>query len=157
MIRVVLDLNVIISALITPTGSPARVWTAWTVGEEFVLVLSEGMLLELAGKLSSPRIARRYDIRPDDALAINALLWTGSSMVTVQDQDVVAVTGDPEDDLVLATAHLGEAAYLVTGDRRLLALAQYERVMIISPREFLGVLERPAGDDTVPEGRAPQT
>lgn len=142
MTRVVLDLNVIISALISPTGSPGKVWASWTDATTFVLVMSEGMLLELAGKLSSPRISHRYGLRPDDALAVNALLWTGSAMVAVDHREVPAVTGDPEDDLVLATAHLGGAAYLVTGDRRLLALGQYEQVAIISPRDFLTILEQ---------------
>jgi len=140
MIRAVIDLNVIISAVISPTGTPSLVWNAWAVSEQFDLIVSEGMLLELAGKLNSPRLAGRYGIRPDDALAINALLWAVATMVPVHVADVAVVTGDPEDDLVLTTARLGSADYLVTGDRRLLARARHEDVEIISPRDFLGVL-----------------
>jgi putative PIN family toxin of toxin-antitoxin system len=143
MIRAVIDLNVIISALISSTGAPALVWAAWTDGERFDVIISEGMLDELAGKLASPRIADRYGIRSDDALAVNALLWTAGTLVAVSEDDVEPVTGDPEDDLVLATARLGRADCLVTGDRRLLALARYGQVIVVSPRDFLTLLDEP--------------
>ena len=48
----------------------------------------------------------------------------------------------PEDDLVLATAVSGDADFLVTGDKQLLALGTYQSVSIVSPRDFIGVLDR---------------
>lgn len=51
------------------------------------------------------------------------------------------VATHPEDDLILATAVAGNAEYLVTGDRQLLALGTYEGVRIVSAAEFLAVLE----------------
>jgi predicted nucleic acid-binding protein len=50
--------------------------------------------------------------------------------------------GDPEDDLVLASARLGGADYLVTGDRGLLDLTQHEQFAIVSPRDYLALLEQ---------------
>lgn len=47
----------------------------------------------------------------------------------------------PEDDLVLATAVSAQADYLITGDAMLRKLRTYEGVSIVSPREFLDVLE----------------
>ena len=140
MIRAVIDLNVIISAIISPLGIPYRIWTAWHSDERFILVISEGMILELAGKLATPRIARRYGIEADDIGATMTLLRTLGSLVVVPEESIAPVTGDPEDDLVLASARLGGADYLVTGDRRLLDLGRYESVAILSPREFLGLL-----------------
>jgi predicted nucleic acid-binding protein len=63
---------------------------------------------------------------------------------------VEGVATHPEDDLVLATAVSGGAQFLVTGDHRLLALREYEGVVIVSVREFLALLpgllsERPEG------------
>jgi predicted nucleic acid-binding protein len=55
------------------------------------------------------------------------------------------VAEDEEDDLVLATAVAGDAAYLVTGDRMLRSLGRYRNVTILSPREFLTVLQESAG------------
>ncbi|MGE3911651.1 MAG: putative toxin-antitoxin system toxin component, PIN family [Chloroflexota bacterium] len=54
---------------------------------------------------------------------------------------MTVVTGDPEDDYVLATARVGSADYLVTGDKELLGLQQFHGTRIVSPREFLFVLE----------------
>ena len=140
MIRAVIDLNVIISAIISPLGIPYRIWTAWHSDERFILVISEGMILELAGKLATPRIARRYGIEADDVDATTTLLRTLGALVVVPEESITPVTGDPEDDLVLASARLGGADYLVTGDRGLLDLGQHEGVAILSPREFLGLL-----------------
>jgi uncharacterized protein len=141
MIRAVIDLNVIISAIISPLGIPYRIWSSWLSAEQFTLVISEGMILELAGKLATPRIARRYSVSAEDIHFTTTLLRTLGSLVTVPWEAIEPVTGDPEDDLVLASAHLGRAEYLVTGDRRLLDLAQHESVAIVSPRSFLVVLQ----------------
>jgi putative PIN family toxin of toxin-antitoxin system len=141
MIRAVIDLNVIISAIISPLGNPHRIWSAWLSAERFTLIISEGMILELSGKLATPRIARRYGISAEDIHFTTTLLRTVGSLVAVPEETVEPVTGDPEDDLVLATAHLGGAAYLVTGDRRLLDIAQHRSVAILSPRDFLDRLQ----------------
>ncbi len=143
MIRAVVDLNVIISALIVSRGAPHAVWSAWQA-DRFTLLVSEGMLVELAGKLAEPRIARKYGITADHAHATATLLRTQGSLVPVPEGRIGTVTGDPEDDLVLATAHLGHADYLVTGDRKLLDLATSRGVAIVAPRAFLEVLAREA-------------
>ena len=140
MIRAVIDLNVIISALIIARGTPFEIWSAWQ-SNRFTLVISEGMILELTGKLSEPRIAQKYSISADAASFTAALLRTQANLVTVSENQVPAVTGDPEDDLVLATAHLGRADYLVTGDKKLLGLQEHERVTIIRPSEFITIMK----------------
>jgi putative PIN family toxin of toxin-antitoxin system len=140
VIRAVIDLNVIISAVISLLGIPHRIWTAWHTDERFTLVISDGMIQELAGKLATPTIARRYGIGVEDVNATTTLLRTIGSLVVVPAEAVTVVTADPEDDLVLASALLGQADYLVTGDRGLLDLGRHDRVAILSPRDFLGVL-----------------
>lgn len=53
---------------------------------------------------------------------------------------VSGVATHPEDDLVLATAVSGQVDYLVTLDRQLLSLGEYQGVRIVSTREFLAAL-----------------
>ena len=55
------------------------------------------------------------------------------------------VATHPEDDLILSTAIVSKADYLVTSDRQLLALGEYEGVRIITPRDFLTVLNEREG------------
>ena len=51
------------------------------------------------------------------------------------------MAGDPDDDAVLATTRLSRAEFLVTGDRGLLALSSYEGARIVTPRQFLSILD----------------
>jgi predicted nucleic acid-binding protein len=51
------------------------------------------------------------------------------------------VTADPDDDAVLECAAIGQAQYLVSGDRHLLALGNYQGIQIIKATEFLTLLQ----------------
>jgi predicted nucleic acid-binding protein len=55
---------------------------------------------------------------------------------------VSGVATHPEDDLILAAAVSAQADYLVTGDARLQALGSYQGVKIVTPREFVQILEQ---------------
>ena len=55
---------------------------------------------------------------------------------------VSGIASHAEDDLVLAAAVSARVDYLVTGDKQLLKLGQYEGVIIVSPRDFLARLEQ---------------
>jgi putative PIN family toxin of toxin-antitoxin system len=142
MIRAVVDLNVIISGIIVPRGFAFYVWSAW-LARQFTLVISEGMLLELMGKLAAPRISTRYGITTQESHDVNRLLRSRGFLVSIPAHDIERVTGDPEDDLVLATARLGMVDYLVTRDRGLLQLSHYGDVEIVEPLHFLRVLPAP--------------
>jgi predicted nucleic acid-binding protein len=122
-------------------GSDEVCWAAWLAGQ-FTLVISEGMILELAGKLAEPRIATRYGVTPQEIHYVSSLLRGHGSLVAVPDEAVRPVTGDPEDDLVLATSRLGRADYLVTRDQGLLDLGEHGDVTIIPPYDFLPLLLR---------------
>lgn len=140
-IQAVLDVNVFISAIITRFGIPRRIWEAWRQGR-FTLISSDPIINTTGAKLLLPRIARRYDIGAEHVRIFDTLVRTRATLVTISPEDVTAVTGDPEDDAVLATVRLGGAEYLVTGDRGLLNLGTYADARILSPRAFLDVLDR---------------
>lgn len=140
MRRVLLDVNVLVSVILIPHGVPRQVFSAWENGR-FALLASEGMIAELVEKLSLPRITRRYHISAADLAWIRRLLLNEAEVVLVPPGEVREITGDPEDDYVLATARLGRVEVLVSGDHGLLALGQYAGTQILSPRHFLTVLE----------------
>jgi putative PIN family toxin of toxin-antitoxin system len=141
MIRAVLDVNVLVSAVLGPLGHPRLIVFAWEQ-ERFSSVTSEGVIAEVEAKLRLPRIARRYRLTEQDIRPMVALFRTQAELVTVAAEECAAVTGDPEDDYVLATARVGQTEYLVTGDEGLLNLRHYEGITIVSPREFVENLER---------------
>ena len=140
MMRVVLDANVLVSAILSPGGTPVQILTAWR-GEQFDLVLSDAILAEIGRVLRYPRIARRHRWPEErlqaflDDLAYVAILTPGELTLAV-------ITNDPPDNRYLECAVEGEAAYIVSGDDDLLKLGTYEGISILTPRAFLEVLRR---------------
>ncbi len=55
--RVVLDTNILVSALISPGGKPAAIYNAWA-GGEFTLLTCEEHLDELRATLHKPKVAK---------------------------------------------------------------------------------------------------
>lgn len=129
--RAVLDPNVLISALLSPSGSPAKLVARWLAGE-FELVVSERLLEELRRALAYPKLRTR--ISEEDGAAFIEMLNRTATHVT----DPVAEprSRDPGDDHLVALAE-ASAAVIVTGDDDLLALTG---APVRSPRAFLAEL-----------------
>ena len=143
MIRATLDVNVLVSGFPAERGTLADLIAHWTAFA-FELVLSEHILTEAAEAWAELYWAARYtQERVQDTLhRLRAEATMGVPVTTVH-----GVGEDEEDDLVLATAIAGDVSFLVTGDRHLQALGQYQNVVILSPRQFLQVLADDAGDE----------
>jgi predicted nucleic acid-binding protein len=77
-----------------------------------------------------------------DVRTLQASLRKDAVLIEVPSVEIQPVTGDPEDDAVLATVRLGKADYLVTGDRGLLDLGAYAGARIVSRRDFLTALDQ---------------
>jgi putative PIN family toxin of toxin-antitoxin system len=137
--RVLLDANVLISAVIRPRGAPGRIVAAFLEHEAFDLVISPATVTEVEVALQLPKI-RRYLRDVDEALAWLADLVALADLVT----DTGAVRGvcrDPDDDAVLSAAVEGRADVIVTGDNDLLELGAFEGIQILAPREFLASID----------------
>ncbi len=140
MTRAVLDANVLVSAILSPKGMPAKVLTAWRT-EAFHLVLSEATLDEIDRVLRYPRIVRRHRWSDErlqnliDDLARLAIMTPGAVHFKV-------IAEDPPDDRYLECAIEGEAEYIVSGDQHLLELGEYQGIRIVTPQAFLDVLGR---------------
>ena len=138
MPKAVLDTNILISALITPRGTPAKVLQAWRTGH-FELITSLPLLLELREAISRPHIMDRYRLSLADIRDFLTLL-TGTAFLVTAPEVVSALLRDPDDLAVLACALAGDAEYIVTGDLDLLHLRSFERVQIVRPLPFLQLL-----------------
>ena len=133
--RAVLDANVLISAILSPRGTPARIVLAWQAGA-FDLVVSPALLAELRRALAYPKLERL--VPPADAESFVA--WIGRSALLAADPDgeppVHSV--DPADEHLITLA-AAERAVLVSGDAHLTVLA--DRFPVRTPAEFLASLE----------------
>ena len=141
--RAVLDPNVIISGLLTPTGNAARLLKAWESGE-FELIASPALLEELKRALGYPKL-RRY-ISEEEADRVVA--WLGESATVAADPDTAPPvrSADAGDDYLIALA-ASRQALLVSGDRHLLDLA--DQIPVLEPARFRERLSErdTAGDD----------
>lgn len=132
--RAILDPNVIISALLSRDGTPARVLRAWLEGR-FELIVSPLLLQELERALAYPKLAER--IKADEAIAL--IDWLRREAILVDDpaEPPTSRSEDPGDDYLLALAE-AERAALVSGDRHLLALT--EELPVLTVQGFLATI-----------------
>ncbi len=137
MPRVVIDPNVLISARLSPHGTPARLLAAWTDGR-FELVISPALLAELSGVLQRPKFSRW--LTPEEAHAFVQALRT--SVTLIADPPArPGVTPDPGDDYLVALARATGADWLISGDAHLTALVDPEPP-VLNPFAFLIELNR---------------
>lgn len=132
--RAVLDPNVIISALLSPEGSPARVIREWQEGA-FELIVSPLLLAELDRALAYPKLRRRID--REEAEGVVAWLGRSATFETSPLGQPPVRSPDPDDDYLIALA-AAEEALLVSGDDHLLQLA--DQMPVLSPAAFLDLL-----------------
>ena len=139
MIRVVLDANVFVSALISSAGPPARVLQQWEE-ERFAVVISEAILQELDRVLHYPRLYQKYKLSEERISRFLGLLRTQCVLVepTIK---LSVIKRDPTDDRYLECAIAGEAEIIVSGDDHLLGLATHKDIQILSPAGFLAFLK----------------
>lgn len=141
MIRVTLDTNVLVSGFVgrySNTSTPGALIRAWRRGL-FQLAVSEVLLEEFQYTLEQPYFRQRMtDTEITDAQA----LLRAEALVVERTVTVEGVATHPEDDRILATAVSAQSAYLVTGDRGLHGVGHYRGVQLLSPREFLDLLEQ---------------
>ena len=131
--RLVIDTNVLISALQSGTSLPAHLIVLWREGR-FDLLTSVDQLDELV------RVTRYSKIRErlPPALAGRLINELRDIATVVQKLRAITASPDPDDNVLLAMAQAGAADFLVTGDKRdLLSLKRFAGTKIITVREFL--------------------
>ncbi len=139
MIRAVVDTNVWISALLSEKGAPAKILEALRA-EKFTSLISPEITDEIIAVVSSEKIRNGYGIKEKDIeeilllISVNSELIRGMSLLKI-------VFEDPADDRFITCAAAGAADYLVTGDKHLLKLREYQGIRILKPAPFLYLLE----------------
>jgi uncharacterized protein len=128
-VRAVLDTNILVSGILSPSGAAGAVLSLALQGE-IVIVCSAVLLAEFEEVLG------RFMASAEAADARGAL---EELSYLVEPLQVAAVSRDPDDDHVLAAAVVGEAEYIVTRDKDLLSMRSYAGMEIVEPGPFLGI------------------
>jgi putative PIN family toxin of toxin-antitoxin system len=131
--RVVLDTNVVISALMFG-GNPREILQRAIRGD-LRLCISEEMLSELGAVLQRPKFGFPVTM-------VNQILSELAAIaeLVVPSEEVSQINSDPADNRVLECAVEAGAEYVMSGDKHLLELGQYSRIKILTPSQFLLVI-----------------
>ena len=136
--RVVLDTNILIGALITKGTPPDNLYQAWLRGE-IELVTSTAQIRELADVLGRERLQRFLDA--DEAAVIVENIDTRA--VILDELPSVSHSPDPMDNQILATAIAGSVDLIVSGDKKhMLVLREVDGIPIVTARKALELLRR---------------
>lgn len=135
--RVVFDVNILVSAVLSPQGAPARAY-AGALEQSWDICRSGHIVSKLIEVLGRPRFQDRL---PSQRLNRFLLAYQAYALSFSPDPSVKGIAPDEEDDLVLGTAVKAQADFLVTGDKGLLAIGHYGETQIVTAEEFLAHLE----------------
>jgi uncharacterized protein len=137
LLRAVADTNLFVSLALGAGATLQRFVDYWE-DERFVLLISPQTLDELRWVLG--RAWRQTRLTPDPAALLE--LVEHRCERTPGGSVAPGVCRDP-DDKFLSCAVEGQADYLVTGDRDLLALQEFRGVRIVTPSQFVQLLDEP--------------
>lgn len=135
--RVVLDTNIFLSALLSERGPPAAIVDAWRAGR-FELVSSLDQISEFKRAARYPKL-RPYLPRGAVGLVVNGLR---TAEVLLKRVPAEGTAPDPGDDYLIAMAIASGAHFLVSGDRDVLSMRSIGPTRIISAQRFASMLAR---------------
>ncbi len=134
MLRVVLDTNVLVSAIIS-NGKPKDLLRKG-ISKEFTIVTSELILRELGTVLRRPKFKADED---EIHRIILALIQAAEVVELVSKLNLVEA--DPKDNMVVEAAYDGRADFIVSGDSHLLALKSFRKIKVVDVKDMLSCLE----------------
>ncbi|MDJ1184015.1 putative toxin-antitoxin system toxin component, PIN family [Roseofilum casamattae] len=127
---VVFDTNILISAVLSTTSYPFQCLALARKGQiesvtcpEIVEEFREKLLLKFKF------LEEKANIAVDEVISFSSLVSISGNLKTVP--------ADPDDDMVVECAVISKANYIVTGDKHLLTLKQYNNISILKAAEFI--------------------
>ena len=132
--RVVIDTNLVLSALVFG-GSTAKLRLAWQ-SDRFIPLVSKATIMELIRVLAYPKFKLTKEEQED--LLADYLPFCETVLLPEQ-LPTIPECRDPFDEPFLVLALVGNANYLVTGDRDLLCLVDSFTCPIVTVEQFFAV------------------
>ena len=136
-LKVVLDANLIASALIKPDSNPGKILDL--VAENLIeWVVSPPIIREIKRILLYPKLRKYHQKTAEeldryfDDLLLFAWVVEGERVLEI-------IQDDPSDNKYLAAAEEGEAEFIITGDHHLLDVKKYKSTRIVSAKTFLTI------------------
>lgn len=133
--RIVLDTNVFISGIFWEGNASAAIIDAWRNGN-FTLVSSHSILEEFV------RVLRSFKIKMDEEMIEEWQCMIIENAIIVEPlQKLEIVKADPSDNKFFEVAIAGNTDYIISQDRHLLQVREYQNIQVLTPSEFLQKLK----------------
>ena len=132
---VVFDTNVLISTLLSTASNPFRCLALAKI-RKIESVTCQEILNEFSEKLIV-----KFKFSQEKTQAAIEEIRSFSRLVEIS-TELRVVPADPDDDMVVECAVVGGATHIVTGDKHLLSLGQYQKITIIKATEFVALLSQ---------------
>lgn len=139
MKQVVIDANVIVSAILSPAGSPAKILKHLQGGKIQILV-SYPILSAYITALTYPHLQKRHGLSKKQVSAKIFHLAKIGKLVNPKER-LEIIMEDPADNKYLELAVEGEADWIVSGDKHLKELKIFRGIEIVEPTTFLKMME----------------
>jgi putative PIN family toxin of toxin-antitoxin system len=142
MLKVVLDTNIFVSSLLSKSGRPAMLIDAWRAGR-YLIVASPPLISEIKRVTESSAIQKKYGLKGELIEGLTLLLEKDAIVVPGLSDAAGAVPPDPADEMFLSAALDAGADFIVSGDRHLLNLGEYNDISILTVQRLSEILEKP--------------
>jgi uncharacterized protein len=145
MIRVVLDTNVLVSALLTPDGPPAEILESVLEGR-LRIIISPAIIREIGLVFQYPKLKKIMQKHHLSAEEVEEVIFKilKVAIITPGEKIIQGVSRDRTDDLILSCAAEGQADFVISGDKDLTELGSFEGIRIMDPANFLQLIETQA-------------
>jgi len=140
--RVVLDTNIIVSALLQPLGPPAQIFLL-TMSGPLQLCMSGSIYTEYEEVISRQRFGR------DESTIAEVLKTIRAQSLWVRPTVAIRACSDPDDNIFLECGVAARASYLVTGNQRHFP-GSWEQILVVTPRQMLDVINSPQPENDLP-------
>ncbi len=143
MTRIVLDTNLVVSALLSPEGKPATI-LKMVLNGEIDLVLSPAILKEISLVLNYDRIVALFTKRSVTREKVRDALEkiARTAIIVPGEADIHPIDKDPSDNMFLSCALEGKADFIISGDRHLTDLVSFEGISIVNSDTFLRLIKK---------------
>ncbi|MEK7849512.1 MAG: putative toxin-antitoxin system toxin component, PIN family [Candidatus Omnitrophota bacterium] len=133
MLKVVIDTNVFISGVLVEAGTPSLVIKAWKRARKYQLFITEEIIQESLKVMHRLKVDTGIIADWDKVIRENAISVVPARKIKV-------IKEDPSDNKFLECAIEAHADYIISGDKHLKKLVEFEGIKIIDVKKFLDIL-----------------
>jgi len=131
--KIIIDTNIIVSAY-GWEGKEKEI-LRHILDEKYLLITCKEQIEELRRVLDYPKLY----FTSEEKLKLLGIIYSMAEVIEIPG-NLKVVKEDPDDNIILESALIGKANYIVTGDHHLLNLREYSGIMIVNSSDFLQLI-----------------